>query len=513
MKRIPLNIVMTYPVHWNCYQVMRDFVQNFYDAVGYLNWKKSFHYSYNNNVLCMWVDNVSFNYEWLLHIGASTKTAKDGNYAGYFGEGFKIAALCGYRDYGWSIQMSSQDWQLKVVGIKQMIDVTNVDMLAYEIENIQTVSGSKLVIGDVDLKAYSVFVSVLESFYFPENNYMGEKIWTSEECAIYYYSKKDIDYNLPITREYGKKGVVFCGFQMLGTNPFGLVVCLHKYKKEDRERRGLYSFEVIDVFEDVCRYIDSRSAMIVLEKMRRYWNSYPQKNIDINSWSYVVDMLIRKVSESTEFKELFMKKYDNLLYLKRIGTIGEKNRRGQARAWLSQQDTQYLLVKDTFEVLGYPSLEEKCEEKGGFVLDEEVNGELERNCFTVLEEICETIFASFFITDEWPKPRIITNPKAAYHGMAVVHKRKNYITNNKGLKIRYDISKIYLKKDIFCLEGYYDGLSTYIHELCHMFGGDASVSFSQALTYAIELLMENHALVLEEKAKWGEIFRYTSEEK
>lgn len=90
--------------------------------------------------------------------------------------------------------------------------------------------------------------------------------------------------------------------------------------------------------------------------------------------------------------------------------------------------------------------------------------------------------------------------------MAVVHKRKNYITNSKGLKVRYDISKIYLKKDIFCLEGYYDGLSTYIHELCHMFGGDASVSFSQALTYAIELLMENHALVLEAKAKWAEIF-------
>lgn len=102
---------------------------------------------------------------------------------------------------------------------------------------------------------------------------------------------------------------------MLGTNPFGLVICLHKYKKEDRERRGLYSFEVVDVFEEVCRYIDSCSAMIVLEKMRRYWNSYPQKNIDINSWSYVVDMLIRKASASTELKELFMKKYVKLFLI------------------------------------------------------------------------------------------------------------------------------------------------------------------------------------------------------
>ena len=68
MKSVSVNIVMTYPVHWTKYQVLRDFVQNFYDAVGYNDWRKRFCYEYNDTVLSMWIENISFNYEWLMHI-------------------------------------------------------------------------------------------------------------------------------------------------------------------------------------------------------------------------------------------------------------------------------------------------------------------------------------------------------------------------------------------------------------------------------------------------------------
>lgn len=93
-----VNIVSTYPVYWNRKKIFRDLIQNFYDAVPVDEWHKRFKYEYKDDNLSMWVDDVKFNYEWLLHIGASTKT-EDGNKAGYFGEGFKIAALCAMRDY------------------------------------------------------------------------------------------------------------------------------------------------------------------------------------------------------------------------------------------------------------------------------------------------------------------------------------------------------------------------------------------------------------------------------
>ena len=63
-----------------------------------------------------------------------------------------------------------------------------------------------------------------------------------------------------------------------------------------------------------------------------------------------------------------------------------------------------------------------------------------------------------------------------------------------------------MKSEIFTKAGYYDGLSTYVHELCHAFGGDASVSFGQALTFAIELLMLNQEKVIKGRDKWNEIF-------
>ena len=34
MKTIPLNIMFSYPIKWTKQQVLRDFVQNFYDALG-----------------------------------------------------------------------------------------------------------------------------------------------------------------------------------------------------------------------------------------------------------------------------------------------------------------------------------------------------------------------------------------------------------------------------------------------------------------------------------------------
>ena len=93
--------------------------------------------------------------------------------------------------------------------------------------------------------------------------------------------------------------------------------------------------------------------------------------------------------------------------------------------------------------------------------------------------------------------------------MVVAYKKKKQLLNVKGIWIRYDIGKLYLKSEIFRADGYYDGLSTYVHEMCHTFGGDSSASFSQALTFSTELLMENHEKVIRGKYKWDQIFEFS----
>ena len=505
MKTISVNLVMTYPVHWTRYQVLRDFAQNFYDAIGFDNWRQNFHYEYMNERLSMWVKNVSFNYEWLMHIGASTKTNQSNGYAGFFGEGFKIASLCAFRDYNWKIQMMSDNWHIDVTEIEKSIDHTPVRMLAYDISSIEKMNETKLLLQHISKDDFDLFQIVLDSFFCPDNPIMGKELWQGKVGAVFLRSKMPINSRLPVTRDFGRKGAVFCRYQIMGTNPFDLVVCLHKYRKEDRERNSLYSFDVIDVFEEIAYYVDSECAMVMLEKMRKYWNTYPQKAIDIHSWSNTVDALIKKVASSTKIRNAFVNKYDNILCLKKIYSIGDKNRRWQARAWLDQQEKKYILAKDTFRILGYPLLEEKCAEYGGFVTDDNADN-LQKRCFMVLEDVCMKVFQGFFAMDSMPERKIITNSHAAYHGMAVTYKKSQPLLNVMGIRIRYDIGKLYLKSEIFRPEGYYDGLSTYVHEMCHIFGGDASVSFSQALTFATELLMENQEKVIKGKYQWKQIF-------
>lgn len=51
---------MTYPVYWSRYQVLRDFIQNFYDTVGCDEWPQRFYYDYKDLELSMWVKGETF---------------------------------------------------------------------------------------------------------------------------------------------------------------------------------------------------------------------------------------------------------------------------------------------------------------------------------------------------------------------------------------------------------------------------------------------------------------------
>lgn len=499
---IPLNIVMTYPVHWGKYNLFRDFIQNFYDSVGYENFDQMFRCSYEDERLEMTVDGVNFSYEWLLHIGASTKTATSNQHAGYFGEGFKIASLCGYRDFAWNITMSSADWVLTVIAEEQEIDGNTIEMLAYDVQKVENKNCSSLCLCPISQEDFRLFKTAVLSFYYPQNPLIGEVIWEGKEGAVYKRSKNKYDENLPYTSDFGKKGAVFCSYQLLGSNPFDLVVCIHHYRKEDRERRSLYSFNVVDVFRSISYYIDPHGAVCMLEKMRRYWGSVPHKRIDIHSWYPVISNLIDRISESPEAVNMFREKYPNLLYQKRLHSIRDKNRRGQARAWLNQQGKKYVTVQERFARLGYHSLEDECAINGGFVCDDEPN-ENQMVYFEILEDLIETLFEGFFIyTEAKPGRKIIINARSSYHGMAKIYPKREKVMNNCGIYVRNTVGEIYLKKAILNKETFYDALSTYVHELCHMFGGDSSNNFSQALTFAMEILLTNSDVVNRYKEKW-----------
>ena len=69
-----LNLVMSYPVQWSLYQVMDNFVQNFYDAVGSERFMEHFEFEYSNGTIVLRSD-VGFSKEWLYFMGASLPVA------------------------------------------------------------------------------------------------------------------------------------------------------------------------------------------------------------------------------------------------------------------------------------------------------------------------------------------------------------------------------------------------------------------------------------------------------
>ena len=504
---VQLNIVKTYPVRWSEYKVFRDFIQNFYDSVGYRNWKEKFQYSFDNGTLKMWIEGVSFSYEWLMHIGASTKTNNSLDNAGYFGEGFKIASLCAVRDYNFDIEMSSSDWKLTVEFVKYKIDEKVVEMMAYNIqENNNEGDLSLLKITGVSIFSFHIFQVAMDSFFYHENPIMGKVVWESSIGAVLERSKEPINPDLPYIRDYGRKGAVFCGYQMLGTNPFNMVVALHSFKKEDRERSTLYKFDVVDVFKKIASHISAHGAVFMLEKMRRHWNTRDKRRYDIYSWSTVIDILTEKVAESEEEKEYFKNKYPLILCLKKVYTNEDRNRRHEARRWLKSLPLRFLLVKDSFLKFGYKTLEKFCEEHGGFAQESEIESLIHKKCFDLLDELVRKIYGDFFIFYEIPKFKVIENKSAIYHGQVTLVKNKSKDRNNQGILVRYRIKYIYIKKDALVQDNFFDALSTFLHETCHMFGSDSSEAFSHALTFAITILLENMGQVQDYHARWKAIF-------
>ena len=146
---VPLGVAMDYQVGWNIHRIIRDFIQNFYDSIGYEHFAAEFqyewelydqdedsaYYSYRREKrlhIRMRTCGYSFSYEWLSSIGGSTKTGKS-NYAGKYGEGFKIALLSLVK-LGGDAVMSSGRWELHPCKYTEKIDGQNIEMFGYRME-------------------------------------------------------------------------------------------------------------------------------------------------------------------------------------------------------------------------------------------------------------------------------------------------------------------------------------------------------------------------------------------
>lgn len=262
-----LNLVMSYPVKWTVFAVMRDYVQNFYDAVGPDRFGKDFSYAYNEETKSLRMQtNRDFSMDWLTCIGASSKrSTPTPMQVGRFGEGFKIASLIAYRDYGWDITMESREWKMHVTEAADRIDGTEVKVLAYETEEREFLAGSVLTLKNVSRQDADLCEKAVEDYFYRENPNFLESIAETDFCAVYLPSKGS---------RFEERGALYAGGLNRISLGVPLIVCNHTYRpeKEGRERDHFYENDIKRCSKEVFDQISPKAAGRILRVLERVWS-------------------------------------------------------------------------------------------------------------------------------------------------------------------------------------------------------------------------------------------------
>ena len=487
---------MTYPVKWGEYEVMDNFVQNFYDALGMDNFKDSFNISYENGTIVMKSD-VGFSKEWLFYIGASTKRSGDKNYAGKFGEGFKIAALVAMRDMNMGVSMESRDWKMTVTEADDTIDGKPVKVLAYDIVERPYEKTSVLTLTGATEKHYDELFYQKNNFYYEGNGYFDRCIAKGDNFAVYTAAKPPKDCK--------KLGSIFLNLQHRDSLPVPIHFCLHKYNVpgDDRERGFLSPSIIIDVIRRVISYLSPEESMEVLEIYESRWLDHTSWTALYNyDWYYVLSDLIHNIASDKNILLKFKNKYSSKLIAENNWQWHSRHKKNMAHEWYRYSEySNRRRVCSLFQYLEIDNIYSLCKENGGFE-EESPPDERQKKRIEILEILASKYFGEIICYEKLPECRILLNAKSPLAGKANCYKKAVEYYNGIGLKVVYRVNTVYI------LKKYMDGnsigpvLPIYLHELLHQYGGDSSIQFRKALIKMNEIIAENRKEILSFESKW-----------
>lgn len=497
---IRLNIVMTYPVKWSVEHIMSDYIQNFYDMIGYENFMDAFFYQYDEDKQTLIMEGrKGFSMDWLQYIGVSTKREGRQYTAGKFGEGFKIASLCAYRDAGFTIHMESMGWSFDVTKIAGTIDNHNVEFLAYDVQERQFTDNAVLVLGNISANAYKAFLSAMNTFYYIGNPVLGKCIRCTNGFAVYHTNEK-------------MKGKLFVRMQDR-TNIAGvpLVFCNHWYqsdREDDRDRLHYSHYDTKKAVMQIIRSLTGEALKEVFFAFRQCWNQRGADRRGRIDWSDTIREMVYEI----EGDEQLRKDVGNILngtYIADISPDVIQNDRNQYRtAWAWFRSSEYhgkkKILPYYFEGLGIETLYTLCEKNDGFNVIRQPD-QLQSAYIEILEELARDVFGDLICYKKIPKCRVIVNPQAPNEGLAETWRTTTVGRNVLGLKVVRTISQISIRRQLLSRNEFPYAMVTYMHELLHQFGGDASRQFHIAVLAMDRRIIEKAKELEEYNVKWLQV--------
>lgn len=512
-RMIKLNIAYDYPVKWDLNRIMRDFIQNFYDAVGMMNFDKCVDYRVEQDDRSLQVvldtDFSNFSYEWLIYIGASTKTGKN-NFIGEYGEGFKMAALCLFRDLDCDFIMESQDWYIEPCTYVEEIDGNSHKMFGYNIAKRTDDGHTRLTIKKLSDNFINrrILNEIMLEFYYPENPLFGEKIYADEKVGIFERSSMPVPFRSG--SEKIPEGVLYVKYLARGRLPFPFVICVNSFpseyifgEKRDRDRCVFFDTQTIKVMSLAAKDIPPEPSYILLCALKSYWNKLPANTKDCETWFYFVCQLVRNVASDEDTKAAFMNAYKKLVYIPRPLPIRREKKEyaNINRWWNVVQDEECTKVIPVFRLLGAESLTERYYQykKKSYLPPSET----EKKRYDLVMFAAKKMLG---LGDEIKIPELLICENDYYNpeefSRRIYRKNKNA---NYSVGALYEIETVVMTKTDFENDSFDNTLIKAMDIMIHSFGTSKSDRVNSLLTEVGAVIMRNYDIIEMLRNEWNNL--------
>lgn len=221
---------------------------------------------------------------------------------------------------------------------------------------------------------------------------------------------------------------------------------------------------------------------------------------------------VREMVYEIEGDEQLRRDISNILNSTYIANISpdviEDDRNQYRTAWVWFRSSEYHGKKKFlpyyFEGLGIETLYTLCEKNDGFNVIRRPD-QLQSAYIKILEELARDIFGDLICYKQIPECRVIINLQTPNEGLAETWRTTNVSRNVLGLKVVRSISQISIRKQLLSRHEFPYAVATYMHELLHQFGGDASRQFHIAILAMDRRMIEKAKELEEYNVKWMQV--------
>lgn len=523
---IPLGIAMDYRVKWSIHRIIRDFIQNFYDSIGYERLVDEFQYEWDivekDKTLHIRMRTLghSFSYEWLTYIGGSTKTDKSG-YAGEYGEGFKIALLC-LMKLGGDAVMSSGEWELRPCTYTEQIAHQRISMFGYNMKKREDDGFTTLELYGIPASKDSVRCAgeAMLEFFYPQNPLFAEKIEDGKGYGLYARSSMKI----PCTESGVIQGVFYYKYIARGRLPFPAVIHMTEIFNDfehDRSREILSEATVVRAVYEMSRKLSPQASYWLLTQMKEQWQDLPvfekERDADLNTWYYVICQLVRNISMESKWMEKFVQEYpmETYAYIERLGSDNGKNQLlREAKGWFKQHSrdgSRRRLVNPIFRLLGVSSILQEYMDKRD-TLYRELN-EKERERGELIRACARSVFPTLSHESYFPKILVCTGMDrkrqgCTYYGILPSAKAKisrSFSREDRKRQIRYRVEEVAMEEeDLVATAEFQKVLLKFISACVGMYGTERSGRSNGVLTYVGAMLYRSRNSVEKYEERWNQ---------